>query len=148
MVERVIEIAAPQEFCFEVISDLEKYPEFLKTTSAVKTSPKAGGVVAKFEVSIVKTISYTLDFKLEKPGRIAWKLIQGDMMKKNSGAWIFEPMNSQRTKCTYQIDVEFGWLVPKSIVEMLTTVQLPDLMASFQERVESLYAGRKSKEQA
>jgi len=148
MVERVIEIAAPQDFCFEVISDLEKYPEFLKTTSAVKTTKKGEQVLAEFQVSIVKTISYTLGFKLNKPTRIDWSLVRGDMMKKNSGTWIFESINPQLTKCIYQIDVEFGWLVPKSIVEMLTEVQLPDVMASFQNRVETLYSGRKQKEKA
>jgi len=148
MVERVIEIAAPREFCFEVIADFESYPEFLKTISAVTTTKKAENVIAEFKVFIVKTISYSLDFRMSKPERMDWSLVKGDMMEKNSGAWILEVISPQLTKCTYQIDVEFGWLVPKTIVEILTEVQLPEVMSGFQNRVESLYASKMKKEKA
>lgn len=143
MLERVIEIEAPMETCFDVINDLESYPEFLPTTREVSVRNESERIVADFKVSVIKDIHYQLRFETNRPTRIAWSLVRGDLMKKNDGEWTFEALSPTKTRATYRIHVEFGWMVPKTIVNTLTEIQLPDLMKRFKDRVEEVYLEEK-----
>ena len=145
MLERVIEINAPRETCFEVIADFGSYPEFLSTTSRVDVSKTSENLLhASFAVNVIREISYTLEFRLNPPVGMSWSLVRGDLMSRNDGSWMFEAITPEKTRAIYRIDVQFGWLVPKKIVEVLTETQLPELMKSFKERVESVANSRGS----
>jgi len=136
MLERSIEVNAPIETVYGVISDLESYPEFLSTTKSVKLKKLNSGCDAEFKINVIKDISYTLRFRFDPPRELHWAFIKGELMKENRGAWLLEPIGETKTKAIYQIDVRFGWMVPKLIVKKLTETQLPQLLASFKKRAE------------
>jgi len=138
MIERVFEINAPLETVYKVISNLEAYPEFLSTTDAVEVRREGDETFAEFKISVIKEISYILRFCFDPPNGLAWDFVSGDLMKDNQGFWRLEAVGDSKTKATYGIDVKFGWMVPKTIVNTLTELQLPELLASFKKRAESL----------
>lgn len=139
MIERIIEIQASRDVCFDVIADFRAYPNFLKTTTKVDVIERSEKLLhAIFSVNVIKEISYTLEFRLNRPVGMSWSLVRGDLMSRNDGSWMFEAISPQTTRAIYRIDVQFGWLVPQKIVDMLTETQLPDLMRSFKDRVESV----------
>jgi len=58
---RSIVIAAPVEDVFAVITDYEKYPEFLSEVKAVRVTDRRGGeALVHYEVQVLKSIRYTL----------------------------------------------------------------------------------------
>ena len=136
MIERRIEINAPIETVYQVVSDLEAYPEFLSTTDEVEVSRENGQLEAVFSVNVVKKVSYTLVFTEEAPKRLSWRLKEASFMKKNNGEWELESIDENKTQAKYKIDVEFGWMVPKKLVGMLTETQLPELLRAFTQRAE------------
>lgn len=133
-----IEISAPIKTVYDVITDFEAYPEFLNETQDVEIvdhTSKSARVT--FKINLIKKITYTLDIKFTPPKGISWKLVQGDLMKKNTGKWVLSK-NDSGTKAIYQIDMEFGGLVPKAISSKLIGTSLPAMMKAFRDRAEEM----------
>lgn len=138
MIERKFKINAPIETVYKVIRDFESYPDFLSTTDSAKERKLKSGVQVDFTIQVVKTIHYTLKFKLDEPNTIEWELVKGDLMKVNSGAWRLTKLSEKSTEAVYEIDIDFGWLVPKMIIEQVTRTQLPETLEAFKSRAEKI----------
>ncbi len=135
---RSVVFNAPIEKCFEVISDYERYPEFLPEVRKIRTSNRRGNEVdVQYEAEVVKVIKYTVHMKEEKPTRVTWSFIDGEFMKDNKGGWVLEDAGNGSTRATYNIEVTVGPLVPKTILNALVDSQLPKLLENFKKRIES-----------
>jgi coenzyme Q-binding protein COQ10 len=133
-----IEINAPIEKVYAVITDYESYPEFLDEQSDAKVLSKNGNVAeVMFKLKVVKEIEYRLRIVETAPSSIQWTLIKGEMMKENNGGWKLEVIDANKTRCTYSIELGLGMLVPKSVATMLAETTLPKTLDAFKRRVES-----------
>ncbi|MFT3709403.1 MAG: SRPBCC family protein [Archangium sp.] len=136
--QRTITINAPVEKCWAVISDYERYPEFLPEVKKIRTMNRRGNEVdVQYEAEVVKVIKYTVHMKEEGPKKVSWSFIDGEFMKDNKGGWVLEDGGNGTTKATYSIEVEVGMLVPKAIVNGLVDSQLPKLLENFKKRIEA-----------
>jgi coenzyme Q-binding protein COQ10 len=136
--QRTITINAPVEKCWSVISDYERYPEFLPEVKKIRTFNRRGAEVdVQYEAEVVKLIKYTVHMKEEGPKKLSWSFIDGEFMKDNKGGWVLEDAGNGATKATYNIAVEVGMLVPKTIVNALVDTQLPKLLENFKRRIEA-----------
>jgi ribosome-associated toxin RatA of RatAB toxin-antitoxin module len=59
-------------------------------------------------------------------------------MKKNSGHWKLTEVKKDLTKAIYEIDMDFGGMVPKAITNKLVGTNLPGMMKQFRDRVEEV----------
>ena len=135
---RSILINAPPEKLFDVITDYDKYGEFLSEVKKVWTSDRRGNEVkVHYEVDVIKTIHYTILAKEERPTRMSWTFVEGEVMKDNKGSWVLEPDGKGGTKATYTVDMALGALVPKAIVTKLAETSLPKMLDAFKRRAES-----------
>ncbi len=137
MVTREIEINAPLEVAFAVISNFGDYPDFLPSTTKAKERKTKKGHFVDFEVNLIKKIHYTIEVKTTPPTGLSWSFVEGEMMKDNAGSWELSSIGSNLTKAIYSVDVKFGWMVPQSVVDQLTKVQLPLLLDAFKKRIEA-----------
>ena len=136
---RSITINAPREKVFDVISDVERYPEFLPEVKSIKVSNKRGAECdVHYVAEVVKTIKYTVHLKEERPTKVSWSFVDGEFMKDNRGSWELEDLGNGTTKATYNIEVTLGALVPKTIVNALVDTSLPKLLENFKKRAEGL----------
>jgi coenzyme Q-binding protein COQ10 len=136
--QRTITINATVEKCWSVISDYERYPDFLPEVKKIRTSNRRGSEVdVQYEAEVVKIIKYTVHMKEEGPKKLSWSFIDGEFMKDNKGGWVLEDNGNGTTKATYNIAVEVGMLVPKTIVNALVDTQLPKLLENFKKRIEA-----------
>jgi coenzyme Q-binding protein COQ10 len=136
--QRTITINATVEKCWSVISDYERYPDFLPEVKKIRTSNRRGSEVdVQYEAEVVKVIKYTVHMKEEGPHKLSWSFIDGEFMKDNKGGWVLEDAGNGTTKATYNIAVEVGMLVPKTIVNALVDTQLPKLLENFKKRIEA-----------
>jgi len=132
-----IEIKAPLKKVYEVITDFESYPDFLSGSKGAKILKKSGNhLQAEFKVDVIKTISYTLDIKLSPHRGFSWTLVKGDFMKGNTGSWKLEEKKKGVTLASYEVEVDFGLLVPKTISSMLVGTNLPTMMREIKEQAE------------
>ncbi|MFZ5470513.1 MAG: type II toxin-antitoxin system RatA family toxin [Myxococcota bacterium] len=135
---RSIVINASMDKVLAVITDYERYPDFLPEVKAIRLSQRKGNeVLAHYEVELMKRIKYTLRLKEEPPSKVSWSFVEGEMMKDNKGGWTLEAAGEGRTKATYSIEIALGPLVPKTIVNALVDTQLPKMLEAFKQRIES-----------
>ncbi|HEX8704906.1 MAG TPA: SRPBCC family protein [Myxococcaceae bacterium] len=136
---RTIVINAPIEKVFDVITQYEKYSQFLPEVKEVRTSNRQGNEVnVHYKVDVMKTIKYTIRSKEERPNRMSWTFVEGEFMKDNKGSWVLEPEGEGKTKATYTVEMALGALVPKSIVTALVETSLPKMLEAFKRRAESV----------
>lgn len=134
-----IDIEAPIKTVYDVITDFESYPEFLPETKDVEVEKQnAKSATVTFTISVIKKITYTLNMKLTSPKSVQWSLVRGDMMKKNSGSWKLSEKKKGVTHASYEIEMDFGGMVPKAISSKLIGTNLPSMLKAFRDRAEEL----------
>lgn len=140
MITESLEINAPVAVVYQVISNFKDYPDFVPGVKAVQVKSKGKTLIVNFKVEVIKEISYTIQVELKEGLGLSWTLLEGELMKKNSGEWNLSSAGPEKTHAIYSIDVGFGWLVPKTIVDQLTRTQLPEMLAAFKSRAEQMVA--------
>ncbi len=132
-------INVPKEKFFEVITDFEKYPEFIpEMKSAQVVEHKDNEYIVDFTVTLIKKIDYRLKLIAHPYTKLEWNLVKG-FFKKNYGYWEIEELGPEQIKATYYVELEMGMLVPKKILNELAQIGLPRMLKNFKERAESLY---------
>ena len=133
-----IVVDVPPKSLYEVAIDFESYPDFLPDVKFAKIKKRQGNnLIVDFEISVIKTIRYTLKVAGTPGKKIRWSLVEGDFFKKNEGGWMFEDLKG-KTRGTYTIDIDFGLFVPSLITSRLIGANLPAMMKRFKERAEGL----------
>jgi ribosome-associated toxin RatA of RatAB toxin-antitoxin module len=135
---RTITINAPVEKVFDVVTNYERYSDFLPEVKKVSTSKRQGNSVeVHYEVDVVKRIRYTIRVTEERPRRMSWTFVEGEVMKDNKGSWLLEPEGEGKTRATYTVEMALGALVPKTIVNALVDTSLPKMLDAFKRRAEA-----------
>ncbi len=135
---RSIIINAPPEKVFDVITQYERYAEFLPEVKEVRVSERKGSEVkVHYKVDVVKTIRYTILVREERPKRMSWTFVEGEVMKDNKGSWVLEPEGEGKTRATYTVEMALGALVPKAIINGLVEGSLPKMLEAFKRRAEA-----------
>jgi ribosome-associated toxin RatA of RatAB toxin-antitoxin module len=124
---------------YKIITDYEKYPDFLQEVKGCKVLKTDGNRrLVEFNVSVIKSFSYTL-WMTETPDReVSWQLASGDIFKTSNGYWKLQD-EAGKTRATYYVDATFTLFVPGPVAKALVSVNLPTMMSSYQKRVNLLY---------
>jgi ribosome-associated toxin RatA of RatAB toxin-antitoxin module len=137
---RTIEVGVSPDKFFEVITDFTAYPRFLAQLGMVSAQIDQDQgevmVVTHAVKKLGKTVSYTLRYRLEKPKKLSWTLVKGQMMSENTGSWLLEEAGEGRTRAIYAVEAKFGMLVPKSLVKVMISRELPEMLAAFKKEAE------------
>ena len=132
-----IAIKAPIERVFEVITDFERYPDFLDEMEATEVIKKGKrSTQARFTAKLAAPVRYTLDFKLKGPDRVDWSLVEGDFMEANDGSWELSSLEPNLTDATFTMEVKFPFWVPASMAEGTLKSGLPGMMQGFKREAE------------
>ena len=124
---------------FKIVSDYERYPDFLKEVSKTRVLQVAGNKkLVEFEVSVIKAFKYNLWLSETPPSGISWELESGDMFKTSVGSWKLQD-EAGKCRASYFVDASFNMFVPGPIAKALVSVNLPAMMSSYHKRVQELY---------
>ncbi len=133
------EMNVPMTLLLKAIVEAENYPKFLpEVVSAKKVSGTNDKYQIKFEIEVVKRFQYTLEFQSNGADKVSWKLVDSDFFKKNEGSWNLKSVSDKKTAVHYELDVDFGFLVPGFISKKLTEVSLPKMFDAFESRAKEL----------
>jgi ribosome-associated toxin RatA of RatAB toxin-antitoxin module len=134
--EHQVLIDAPIEKVFAIITDYERYPEFLPDMKEVVVVSRHEGVaVVRFELELIMRVSYTLRLVEEPPARLSWTLEEAKMVAENNGGWTLVK-EGERTRATYALEVKLRGLIPKSVSTRLLGTTLPQTLERFKARSE------------
>lgn len=145
-VSREIVFARSAEKVFDVLVDYARYPEFVPGIKGCRILPGKAARDVEYELDLgIKRVKYVLRHVEERPLRVAWSLVSGDMMKVSNGSWALTP-DGGSTRALYTVDIQISKppLIPQSVIDKvsdeLTRVQLPKTLEAFKARVERLAA--------
>jgi ribosome-associated toxin RatA of RatAB toxin-antitoxin module len=144
---RSIVVDVTPDELFDVIMDFEKYPEFLPEVKKAKVEAGQGSIKeVTYNVDIkAKVITYTLRHTADRPSKLSWTMIKGEMIKRNDGSWTLKAGPTPgTTEATYTIDLKLSSLVPGFIEKALAEQSLPGLLQNFKNRAEKLYPAGKA----
>lgn len=128
----------PEQF-FAIVSDYEKYPEFLSEVKSCKVIKNDGNKkLVEFHVSVVKTFTYRLWITEDKPKGLSWTLESGDLFKTSVGSWDLTD-SAGKTQAKYSVDATFKVFVPGPVAKALVSVNLPNMMNAYKQRVKLKY---------
>ncbi len=139
--EKSIDVNTSAEVLFSVIADYEKYPEFLKDIESAKIVKRGNGVTeAKFAITVVKRVEYTLRLHESPPNEVRWELVESNIMTVNNGGWKLETLGENKVRAHYRLEVGLPRFlpVPGSLVDKLTGQTLPATLEAFKKRAESM----------
>lgn len=124
---------------YQIVSDYEKYPEFLQEVKNCKVVRTDGDKkLVEYKVSVIKSFTYELWMTEKEPHSISWTFAGGDVFKTSVGSWTLEDQGG-KCRALYKVDATFSMFVPGMIAKTLLNVNLPMMMSSYHKRVKELY---------
>lgn len=127
-----------EEF-FKLISDYEKYPEYLTEVKNVKILKTSGNTKEmEYSVSLIKSFKYKLKVEEKAPTEIKFQFVGGDVFKAMKGSWTIKP-KGEKCDVDYAVEASFGMLIPDSIAKPLVSANLPMMIENIKKRIKKVY---------
>jgi coenzyme Q-binding protein COQ10 len=139
--ERTEVFDVPCDKFYKAIVDYKAYPDFVDGMKSIEIQNESSeGATVKFNLSLIKDISYTIKLSHKTNAEVSWSLVSGDMMKVNNGKWTLKDIGGNKTEVTYSLEVELkGFLPGLGMVEKtLVSTNLPLNMKAFAKRAASI----------
>jgi ribosome-associated toxin RatA of RatAB toxin-antitoxin module len=143
VVTKQMVVDAPVERFYEIVVGYEKYPEFVPGIRRCRVKDANGEKQVEYELDLgIRRIKYVLRHEEQKPRKVSWSLVSGDMMKVSNGSWELAA-DGGKTRATYSVEIQITRppLVPQALVDRvsdeLTRIQLPKTLEAFKARAES-----------
>jgi uncharacterized membrane protein len=140
-----IEIPASPEFIFEVLADLELYPEWITAMREVEilerdedNRPKRAHFLVD---AMIKEISYDLDYEHEPPLRMSWTALPGADIRQMVGSYELNELENGETDVVYALMVEPEFKVPGFLRRQAERQLIGTALRGLKKRVEELNAG-------
>ena len=140
--ERMV-VAAPSEQCFAVVSDIERYTDWVGDIKEVSVHSRDGegrpAEVAFRAGAFGRSTSYTLSYDYSAaPNVLSWVQTRGDITSKLDGSYVFEPTADGGTEVTYHLEVEMKVPLPGFIKMRAQSRIMSIALRDLKVRVESL----------
>ncbi len=149
---KTVEMVVSFEKLWNVITDYEKYPNFVEGVKSVKIlSPKLLHDVKateykdpskriEYNVSLLgKEIRYILDhIEDKKTGQMSWSLIESNFFKSNEGSWKLSKLAENKLEVTYSLSLDFNIYVPGLVLNQLVKSSLPKMISGFEKQANSV----------
>jgi ribosome-associated toxin RatA of RatAB toxin-antitoxin module len=137
--------------CFGVVSQVQKYPEFLsvyKSVEVLSVSAMPHGIerVARYTIEVPSLVKpflselvYTLKLTLEmdntnKVAIMRWTHVDGpSFLKENNGKWIVRQKGDD-VELELEIDMSYSFYLPSYISNMIQTSMLKDSLGAIKKR--------------
>jgi ribosome-associated toxin RatA of RatAB toxin-antitoxin module len=139
--ERMVVEASPAH-CYEVVADIEKYPEWvpdIKEVHVLERDDQGRPVVASFRAAAFgRSTSYTLVYDYSNvPEEFGWVQRSGDLTDRLDGFYRFAEVPGGGTEITYQLIIELRVPLPGFIKRRAEGNILHAAIRDLKARVES-----------
>ena len=139
--ERTEVFDVPVEKFYQAVVDYKSYPQFVDGMKSVEVVSQNGeDATVKFNLSLIKEVTYTLKLSGKKNESVAWSLVSGDLMKVNNGGWKLKDLGGGKTEVTYHLEVELKGFFPGlgMVEKTMVSTNLPMNMKAFAKRAAAI----------
>lgn len=138
--ERVQEMDASREACFEILLDFDAYPQWqpaLKTAEVHERDAEGRATLVEFTAdAVVREIRYTARYHHDVPARMWWELVEGTV-KSGDGEFALEELGPARTRATYRLETDLGFYVPGPLLRKGTDKLMDGVIAGLKRKAET-----------
>lgn len=135
-----INISVTKDDFIRILIDFDRYPDFLNNIKSINIIyNKNNKYRVKYHIKIIKNIYYTLEFEFVNDHIFKWKLLEGNIMKKNEGYWEITEINNSQIRANYKLEIDLKTPLPKAIFKKIIKSDLPDMLNRFKKYAENLY---------
>lgn len=129
----------PQQL-FDMVADIESYPQFLPWCTAARIRKREGDVVWADLMIGFKLVRerFTSRVEMVRPDRINVTYSDGPFKYLNNH-WVFEPLPDGSTLIDFYVDFEFHSKVLQKIIGALFNEAVKLMVSAFQKRAAQLY---------
>lgn len=139
-VQQSIEIEAPPQRVFDILTDHEAIPQWQSAVRSTKVLSRDGdgrGLDVEFHTDVkVKRIRYVQRYSYEPPRLMATTLIEGDL-KASDSTYAIDDLGGSRSRVTADLEIDPGVYVPGLVKRMLTGKMLKGSLEELKSRAES-----------
>lgn len=140
-----VTVEARPELCFEVVCEVERYPEWIEEVKEVEVlSRDDDGRPGKvyFQVGAMgRSVSYTLEYYYgSNPLRIAWRLTDGNLVRNMDGEYKFLDMHNdpEITDLHFRLEVDLLTRLPGFVTRRAEHRIITSAINGLQNRAEHL----------
>ena len=128
------------EQLFDLVADVERYPEFLPWAVAARIRSREGNVITADLMIGFKMFRerFTSRVVLDRPQRIDVSYTEGPFKYLNNH-WVFEPMAGGGTCIDFFVDFEFRSVILQRLIGMLFNEAVRRMVQAFETRARQLY---------
>jgi coenzyme Q-binding protein COQ10 len=133
------------EQLFDLVADVERYPEFLPWAVAARIRSREGNVVTADLVIGFKMFRerFTSRVVLDRARRIDVSYTEGPF-KYLDNHWLFEPMQGGGTCIDFFVDFEFRSAILQKLIGLVFHEAMLRIVRAFERRAAALYGARSS----
>jgi coenzyme Q-binding protein COQ10 len=143
--ERLV-VPYTQDQIFDLIADVERYPEFLPWCMAarIRQRPAPNVLVADLVIGYkVFRERFTSHVQLNRPSRIDVKYYEGPFRYLNNH-WNLEPQGDGQCVIDFYVDFEFKSRMLQKVIQTLFNEAVQRMVGAFEARAEALYGPQAS----
>ncbi len=138
-----LNVGADADRCIEVALDFERYPDWapdIKEATVLERDERGRGSRVAFRAAAMgRSASYVLAYSYSDDNhRIAWSLLEGDIMRSLEGSYVFERATEGSTDITYNLTVELVVPIPGFVKRRAEGKIMTTALRELKHRVESL----------
>ena len=135
-------VAASPTAVYAVIADLPAYPEWaddVVATEVLETDADGLPVLVAFTVDAhVTMVDYTLRYQHQRPDRVRWRLVDGELLAQLDGQYTLTPTEDGGTVVAYVLEVELAMPLPSFIQRRAARQILETGLEGLRRRTEQL----------
>jgi ribosome-associated toxin RatA of RatAB toxin-antitoxin module len=136
-------VLATPERCFEVASQVERYPDWaadIKNVVVDERDDQGRPTLVTFRAAAFgRSTSYTLSYDYSQaPRSLAWRQISGDVTAVLDGSYTFSAATNGGTEVTYLLTVELRVPIPGFIKHRAQSRIMHTALQDLKARVESI----------
>jgi coenzyme Q-binding protein COQ10 len=134
-----------REQLFDLVADIEKYPEFLPWCVATRVREQTGDTSISDMVIGFKMFRerFTTKVVLRRPGRIDVSYFEGPFKHLNNH-WIFEPHGNGACLIDFYVDFEFRSKILQATIGAVFNEAVRRMISAFEKRADKLYGAKKT----
>ena len=137
--DRIV-IAADPDTIMDVIADVEAYPDWqdrVRSVEVLETDDDGWATKARMVVDAkLFTASFVLAYEYT-PDEMRWRMLEGDGLRRNDGAYRLRDLGDGRTEVTYELVVEPAIPVPGMLKRQAANAIVDAALRGLKDRVES-----------
>ena len=132
----------PEEM-FDIVADVERYPEFLPWCIATRVRRHQGNVIQADMVIGFKMLRerFTTRDVLDRPRRIDVSYHEGPFKYLNNH-WMFMPWANGHCRIYFYIDFEFHSRLLQRMMEVVFNEAVRHMVSAFEKRARQIYGAR------